>query len=278
MRIEMRTLLAASGLAMLVSGCSGVSDVIGEGKDAPDEFAIVTKQPLVIPPDFNLHPPKPGAAPTNQLSPTDAAQSAIFSDDPAQIASTISGNYSDGEKILIAKAGAADATDSIRQLIDADNKNLEAADSDFTSSLLFGGGSGDPGHPLNANAEKARLDATQGRPVAEAAPMPVQSMAPPNAYSAPDNSYSAPDNSYGATSGALPPIGGAPQSAPMATSAPMPVTAPPPRTASTYAAPSQAEAGTLPDLGAPQGYAPAQQSRPARKPHKDDSGWLDGIF
>jgi len=263
MRVEMRALLLSS-CALALAACSSVSDMVGQGKDAPDEFAIVTKQPLVIPPDFYLHPPKPGAAPTNQLSATDTAQSELFSDDPAQIASTISGDYSDGEKILLARAGAAGATDSIRQLIAADNRSLEASDTDFTSTLLFGSSGGDAGHPLNADAEKARLDAAgPGRPVAEAAPMPAQSMAP---------SYPA----YGGTGGALPPIGGAPQSAaPVATQAPAPMSAPPPRTASTYAPPV---AGSLPDLSGQQPPAPAQKPRSSKKSTKDDSGWLDGIF
>ena len=56
------------------------------GKEAPDEFAVLTKAPLVIPPDYNLMPPKPGAAPTNQTDPVDAAQTALFGNDPATIA------------------------------------------------------------------------------------------------------------------------------------------------------------------------------------------------
>ena len=254
----MRVLLAASGLAVLLAGCSSSSDVVGTGKDAPDEFAIVTKQPLIIPPDFNLHPPRPGSPPTNQLSPTDTAQAALFSDDPNQAASNIHGSYSDGEKQLLARAGAANATDSIRQLIAADNKNLAAADSDFTNSLLFGGGSsgGDPGHPLDANAEKARLDSMQGqRPVADAAPMPQQSMAPVNNYAAPSSAYAP---------------------APAAPSQP----SAPPRTASTYAPQQAPEAGTLPPIdGAQAPQQTYQPSRPAKKKaHKDDSGWFDGIF
>jgi hypothetical protein len=249
----MRVLLAMCGLGVALAGCSSTSDILAGGKDAPDEFAIVTKQPLIIPPDFNLHPPRPGAAPTNQLSPTQTAQAALFSDDPNQIASTIHGNYSQGEKILLAKAGAANASDSIRQLIAADNKNLEAADTDFTNSLLFGGGGGDAdvGHPLDANREEARLKATgtQSRPVAEAAPMPQQ--APANTYAAP----AAPQSAY---------------------EAPPPDASQPAQTASTYAPPQAPEAGTLPPIGS-EPQQTYQSPRPARKAHKDDSGWFDGI-
>lgn len=273
----MRVLLAVCGLGVALAGCgSSGDDVVGTGKDAPDEFAIVTKQPLIIPPDFNLHPPRPGSPPRNQLSPTDAAQQALFSDDPNQVASTIHGSYSQGERQLLARAGAANASDSVRQLIAADNKNLEAADNDFTSSLLFGGGSdADAGHPLDANAEKARLDAMrgQGRPVADAAPMAQQSIAPDDNSAAPPSAYETQpqtDYSQPASGGALPPPDQSDQSAPASA---------PPQAASTYAPPQQApEAGTLPPIGS-EPQQTYQQPPPAKKKaHKDDSGWLDGIF
>ena len=272
MRVEMRALLATCFMAVTLAGC-GTSDILGGGKDAPDEFAIVTKQPLIIPPDFNLHPPRPGSPPTNQISPTDAAQSALFSDDPAQIAATIPDTYSPAEKMLLAKTGAADANDSIRQVIAADNKNLEAADTDFTSALLFGGSStADDGTPLDADAERARLGSRltqgQGRPVADAAPAPVQTIVP--AY--------APSTGAPAVSGALPPVGAA-QAPPRSMPTSAPVATAPAQTASTptYYAPAQpAVAGTLPPIDGAPDAAPAR--RPAKKAHKDDSGWLDGIF
>ena len=54
------------GVAVALIGCQSIREAAGVTKSPPDEFAVVTKAPLVIPPDFNLKPPKPGAAPTNQ--------------------------------------------------------------------------------------------------------------------------------------------------------------------------------------------------------------------
>lgn len=51
-------LLGAAGVALMLSAC-GSSGVFNRG--APDEFAISRQAPLVVPPDFNLTPPKPGA-------------------------------------------------------------------------------------------------------------------------------------------------------------------------------------------------------------------------
>lgn len=53
----LRAGLAVAGvLALSACGSSGIF-----GRDAPDEFAIGRAAPLVVPPDFNLTPPRPGA-------------------------------------------------------------------------------------------------------------------------------------------------------------------------------------------------------------------------
>src|SRR4051794_38559345 len=159
--IRLRTLArfaAIGGVVLSIAGCESLRDAMGVTKQPPDEFAVVTKAPLIIPPDYNLRPPKPGAAPLNQVSPTESAQAALYSDDPKTVAGTITGNYSNGEKMLMAQTGAAAATDSIRQQIAADNANEQSADESFTDHLLFGGGSSADSQALNADAEKARID------------------------------------------------------------------------------------------------------------------------
>jgi hypothetical protein len=149
--------LLAAGLTLM--SCNSIRDAAGITKQAPDEFAVVTKAPLIIPPDYNLHPPKPGAAPLNQTSPTQSAQAALYGDDTASVAASINGNYSQAEKLLLAQSGAATADDGIRRTIAADNSNAEDTGS-LTDSLLFGGSAAPVGDkPVDADAEKARIDA-----------------------------------------------------------------------------------------------------------------------
>ena len=57
MRI-VKVTLAASAAALLLAGCASHNGVSGRGR--PDEFAVVRNQPLVIPPDYSLVPPKAG--------------------------------------------------------------------------------------------------------------------------------------------------------------------------------------------------------------------------
>ena len=125
------------GAAAALSGCSTLQEAAGSSKEPPDEFAIVTKAPLVIPPDYNLRPPKPGAAPTNQVAPTDAAQQALIGADTATVAAAMPGNSSMGEKILLTHAGAQNADPTIRQDLVADDTALQTSSDSFTNQVLF---------------------------------------------------------------------------------------------------------------------------------------------
>lgn len=152
---------AAGALAFALSGCDSIRAAAGLSKQAPDEFAITTKAPLVIPPDYNLRPPKPGAAPTNQSSPSDAAQGALFEADPNAAAANLPSSYSDGEKALLASAGAAGADDSIRRQIAADDAQAQDSDESFTDQVLFGSDQSSAGTPVNADAEAQRIQAAR---------------------------------------------------------------------------------------------------------------------
>jgi hypothetical protein len=165
--------------AAALMGCQSVRDAAGLGKQSPDEFAVATKQPLVIPPEYNLRPPRDGAPPTNQVQPTDAAQSALF-DDPATAAKRMSGDYSDAERQLLASARATNPDPAIRQRIAADGRAMEASDDSFANEVLFWQDSSkDTGKNVDADAEAKRLEAQkvtgQGAATKPAAQKPTDS-------------------------------------------------------------------------------------------------------
>src|SRR6185437_16216219 len=66
-------LLGAAGLA----GCKSASAAFGLEKVTPDEFRVVTKAPLTLPPDYSLRPPQPGEPRPQELQPESAARQAI---------------------------------------------------------------------------------------------------------------------------------------------------------------------------------------------------------
>lgn len=130
------------GLAapLLLAGCQSLRDAAGLTKVSPDEFAVVTKAPLIIPPDFNLHPPSPGAAPLNQQDPTNAAKATLFSSaDPQTVAAGMRGNFTPGEKMLLANAGVQNADPTIRADLQSElGGGQQGADAGFTTNVLNG--------------------------------------------------------------------------------------------------------------------------------------------
>ena len=68
--------LALLGLsASLLASCGGGGFL---NRDRPDEFAVQRQAPLVVPPDFNLVPPAPGAPRPADGTASEQALEAIF--------------------------------------------------------------------------------------------------------------------------------------------------------------------------------------------------------
>lgn len=68
------TCVAAS---LVISGCTEFRRSIGMERTAPDEFAVESRAPLTIPPDYDLRPPQPGAPRPQEARPGDVARRAI---------------------------------------------------------------------------------------------------------------------------------------------------------------------------------------------------------
>jgi hypothetical protein len=130
------TALLVSGLTGL-AGCGGsVQESLGLGKRQPDEFQVVRRAPLVLPPDFNLRPPAPGATgPATQDVSTQAQQiltgqspsTSTSPSVPAQV--PVETRQSQGEQALLAQA-SVQAEPNIRQLLvqeDAELVDLDAS-------------------------------------------------------------------------------------------------------------------------------------------------------
>jgi Protein of unknown function (DUF3035) len=117
-------------------GCQSVREATGAAKIVPDEFAVVTKAPLILPPDYNLRPPQPGAAARNQVDPEDEARQVLFQDQ-AMLVSQLGNSYSDGEKLLLTKANALIVDPNIRRQVNADVGQEDQGPA-FTQKVLFG--------------------------------------------------------------------------------------------------------------------------------------------
>jgi hypothetical protein len=119
-------LLAGLGL----SGCQSASKALGMSKVVPDEFRVVTKAPLVVPPDYALRPPAPGEPRPQELQPESAARAALLGYRQGEI-------RSDGEKLLVAKAGADKADPLVRFVVDDEFGDIAHKDRSFADKVMF---------------------------------------------------------------------------------------------------------------------------------------------
>ena len=119
-------LLAAAGLA----GCDSASKAFGLSKVTPDEFRVVTKAPLTLPPDYSLRPPEPGEPRPQELQPESAARQALVGQRAGDV-------RSDGERMFVTKAGADHADPLVRYVVDDEFGNLSHKDKGFADYVMF---------------------------------------------------------------------------------------------------------------------------------------------
>jgi len=114
-------LIALSAGALLLSGCGGGGLF---NRQRPDEFAVQRQAPLVVPPDFALVPPAPGAPRPTDQSAAGQAQTALFG--PPQPRSSV-------ETSVDNKAGQA--APSIRSTV-GDPATNTVAKGDVTRAII----------------------------------------------------------------------------------------------------------------------------------------------
>ena len=93
-------------LAVLIvlgtAGCGDTRKALGFEKNPPDEFQVISRAPLSMPPDFALRPPDPGAPRPQEQSPREQAQTVVFGSGGT---TTYTGDGSPGEAALLQQAG-----------------------------------------------------------------------------------------------------------------------------------------------------------------------------
>ena len=154
--IAATALIASVGLA----GCTSTAKALGMSKVTPDEFRVVTKAPLVVPPDYSLRPPAPGEPRPQELQPESAARVALLGQREAEA-------RSDGEKLLVAKAGADKADPLIRYVVDDEFGDVAHKEASFADKVMFwkgdkkpagpGAAGSDTPAPVDAAAEEERI-------------------------------------------------------------------------------------------------------------------------
>ena len=161
--LDATKLMALAAVGLTLCGCTAFRQAIGAAKNPPDEFTVVTKAPLVIPPDFNLRPPQPGAAARNEPDSDALAREALFpANNPAAQAAALGAEYSEGEKFLLTRTNALTVDPNIRRRVTTD-VGQEDLGADFAQRLI--------NQPAGTTpAAQAQAGATTATPTATPAP------------------------------------------------------------------------------------------------------------
>jgi hypothetical protein len=147
--------------ALTLTACSNAKKQLGIERSSPDEFSVVKRAPLSMPPDYALTPPRPGAPRPQEQAPVDQAKQAVFG-------SAGEGQTAGAESILLQKAGAQKADPDIRQRVDAETEEMKDDNIPVARKLFGFGGDPDtaPTSVVDAKKEAERLEQNkaQGKP------------------------------------------------------------------------------------------------------------------
>jgi hypothetical protein len=164
-------------LGLTACGGSEIKKTLGLEKKAPDEFTVISKPPLAIPPNFTLRPPKPGAVRPQNLDPNLQAQKSVFGSDPEKpgqmtrfmAAGNAPISKSPGEISLLQLAGIDQRDSNIRELLKQETSVLTEREARFVDQLIFWQDPEEPGIVIDPAAEARRIQENQaiGEPVTE---------------------------------------------------------------------------------------------------------------
>jgi hypothetical protein len=175
MRRSLLTLPLALALVLpAVAGCSSTKEMLGLTKRSPDEFQVVSRAPLSMPPDFSLRPPTPGAARPQEGTTTDQAKEIVTGYQnrststlqPDQIPSIGEGQSpqtteSAGESAFLQSASLTGIDPNIRKLVDEETTADPAASQTFLDDLIFWRAPEPYGTVVDPVAEQKRLQENQ---------------------------------------------------------------------------------------------------------------------
>ncbi|MFC0407799.1 DUF3035 domain-containing protein [Roseomonas elaeocarpi] len=152
----------------LLTACGGdTARTLGFTRDAPDEFQVVTRAPLSVPPDMNNLPvPRPGATRPQELSARQQAESTLVPT-AALGRGQAPARQSSGESALVAQAtGGAPVSSDIRRQVDEESLRVNRPSQTLVDRLMFWRDPPAPGVAVDPQRESQRIreNAALGRP------------------------------------------------------------------------------------------------------------------
>lgn len=173
-------------LPLLLTACDngGMRESLGLTRDAPDEFTVVSRPPLSLPPDFTLRPPRPGEPPRGttpdaqarslltgkpvSTTPTDVNKLESPTVDTAVTPVIASDAMTGGASSILKRAGADNADESIRDKLGVDATTpRDNSDAKTLLEQISGKDKSEPTVDAKKEAERIRGGKDTGKPITE---------------------------------------------------------------------------------------------------------------
>jgi hypothetical protein len=184
MKKILKTVLVLFPLMLTACEAGDVQETLGIKRDAPDEFTVVSRPSLSIPPEFTLRPPRAGEAPLGSAA-DDQARSLLTGKpvrslaDPSKLGDvstvetavtpvTRSDALSGGATSLLKRAGADARQEDIRTKLQVDAAT--PADTSAATTLMdkiSGEQKSEPTVDAAKELERLRSNKSEGKPVTQ---------------------------------------------------------------------------------------------------------------
>lgn len=161
-----RILFMSVCAATMLSACDTAKEELGLNRSSPDEFAVVKRAPLEMPPDYSLRPPQPGAPRPQEQAMAEQARTAVLGD---KVKPTRGEGYTKGEAAFLDSANARYNPD-IRAIVNEEATRTERKNEPVVKKIFnIGKDTIPPATIVDSKAEAARLkrNAEEGRPVTD---------------------------------------------------------------------------------------------------------------
>jgi Protein of unknown function (DUF3035) len=165
-----------------LAGCGRgtVQEALGMGKRSPDEFAVVSRAPLILPPDYGLRPPAPGQSRPGVDTPSERARTSLtggpLQPAPDAVQEVVSAAFDDGgaaassgERALVAEATPTPVDPDIRRRLAEENMELAQVEQALFTRLVMWRQPQSLGTVVDPVAESERIRANRaaGKPLTE---------------------------------------------------------------------------------------------------------------
>lgn len=172
-------------LLPLLAACEdgAVRNTLGLDRAAPDEFTVVSRPPLSVPPEFTLRPPRPGEEPRGLA--TDAQARSLIIGKPVTGSADVNAldaptvesavtpvlrndALSTGANSLLKRAGADAADEGIRSKLGEDARRpVDTSNAKTLLDQLSGAEKNEPTVDAKKEAERLRDNKDAGKPLNE---------------------------------------------------------------------------------------------------------------